>query len=91
MLPVWYEWFQPKVRLGDSRIGLRHAVDYVGDPGLPIEVLDSGTSSPVVIGRVRTICRDPGNLGHLDPVPEQKSEISRGCEGLGIFDRLGGA
>jgi len=42
MLPVWYYRFQRKVRLGDSRVGLRHAVDYIGDPGLPIEVLEFG-------------------------------------------------
>ena len=43
MLSVWY-WFQCKVGLGDSRVGLRHAVDYIGDPGLPIEVLEFGAA-----------------------------------------------
>ena len=38
MLPVWYYRFQRKVRLGDLRAGLRHAIDYIGDPGLPIEI-----------------------------------------------------
>jgi hypothetical protein len=44
MLPVWYYWSQRKVRLGDSQVGLRHAVDHIGEPGLPIEIIEFGAA-----------------------------------------------
>ena len=37
-------WFQRKVRLGDSQVGLSHGVDYIGEPGLPIEVIEFGAA-----------------------------------------------
>ena len=30
--------------MGDSRVGLRQEVDYIGEPGLPIEVLEFGAA-----------------------------------------------
>jgi hypothetical protein len=81
MLPVWYYSVQRKVRLGHSLVGLCIAIDYIGDLGLPIEVLEfgaaeRGTESGGVLAlcgseKQQVVARNGNIPGHSAHIGEQ--------------------